>query len=186
MRSRTFWIGVIAGVVVSVLIGLFVVPVLGLFEMTATGGPGLLDWWGDTNWESSLVWRAPDEAIPASANPDEGMEHYASTCLECHGAPNAEGAEWAQRMQPMPPELWEEDTQEMSDGKLFHIIKGGVRMTGMPAFGPDHGDADIWNMVAFVRKLNDLSDEQKQKLSQASQRYEHEHYREGHEEEKPE
>ncbi|MGJ0531920.1 MAG: c-type cytochrome [Methylocystis sp.] len=50
-----------------------------------------------------------------------------------------------------------------SDGavaELFWIIKNGVKMTAMPAFGPTHQDEQIWNIVAFVRRLPRLSAEQ--------------------------
>ncbi|MGJ0559224.1 c-type cytochrome [Methylocystis sp.] len=33
-------------------------------------------------------------------------------------------------------------------------------MTAMPAFGPTHQDEQIWNIVAFVRRLPRLSAEQ--------------------------
>lgn len=184
MRSGAFWVGVLGGALAAALIGLFAVPKLGLFDMSATGSPGILDWWGNTNWESSLEWRAPDTELPATADADEGLEHYAATCLECHGAPDAERAEWAHHMQPTPPKLWEKGTQGMSDGQLFHVIREGVRMTGMPAFGPEHAEKDIWNMVAFVRQLNDLTPEQKRRLQEAEETEKEHHHHEhsgGHE-----
>jgi mono/diheme cytochrome c family protein len=160
MRSRAFWIGVLGGIVASVLIGLFALPALGLFDMTASGGSGLLDWWGHTNWERSLKWRAPETEIPASADATRGEEHYHMTCLQCHGAPGTTAAEWADHMQPKPPKLWEQHTQQMSDGELFYVISKGVRMTGMPAFGPNHSDEEIWNIVAFVRQLDQRAGKQ--------------------------
>ena len=46
-------------------------------------------------------------------------------------------------------------TQELSDGELFAIIKNGVRLTGMPAWGDvaGHDDADNWKLVHFIRHL---------------------------------
>ena len=41
--------------------------------------------------------------------------------------------------------------QEWSSAELFWIIKNGIKMTGMPAFGPTHQDEQIWNIVGFVR-----------------------------------
>ena len=43
------------------------------------------------------------------------------------------------------------------DGELFWILKHGIKMTGMAAWGPTHNDNLIWNMVAFLRKLPGLS-----------------------------
>ena len=46
---------------------------------------------------------------------------------------------------------WRE--RELSDGELFYIIKNGVRMTGMPAWGGEGDDADNWKLVHFIRHL---------------------------------
>ena len=35
----------------------------------------------------------------------------------------------------------------------FWIIKNGIEMTGMPAFGGSHSDEEIWDMLAFVNRL---------------------------------
>ena len=40
------------------------------------------------------------------------------------------------------------------------MIQNGIRMTGMPAFGPTHTDEQIWNIVAFLRRMHELSPEQ--------------------------
>ena len=36
-------------------------------------------------------------------------------------------------------------------------MKNGIRMTGMPAWGPTHTDAQIWELVAFMKRLPELS-----------------------------
>jgi mono/diheme cytochrome c family protein len=173
MKKPQLWIGVLVGMVLAALVGLFAVPASGIVRMTSMGQTDLLDWWGQTCWESSLRWRASDASIPASADSAEGFEHYASTCLQCHGAPGIGPVAWSQHMRPRPPELWENSTQEMTDGQLFYVIRNGVRMTGMPAFGEDHEDADIWNIVAFVRQLPNPSPAQQKRLQEAAQQYSH-------------
>ena len=47
------------------------------------------------------------------------------------------------------------DTQDLTDGELFYIIKDGVRFTGMPGWGGE--DEDNWKLVLFVRHLPALS-----------------------------
>ena len=47
------------------------------------------------------------------------------------------------------------DTQKLSDGELFAIIRDGVRLTGMPAW--DHPDEDNWALVHFIRHLPKLT-----------------------------
>lgn len=39
----------------------------------------------------------------------------------------------------------------------FWIIKHGIKMSAMPAWGGSHDDATIWSMVAFLRKLPDMT-----------------------------
>lgn len=175
MKSGKFWLGIIAGVIVSALVGFFLLPNLGLFPVTATGEANLLDWWGHANLESYLEHQVPENSIPAEADPAEGFEHYRAMCLHCHGGPDARRQEWAEHMLPKPPKLWEEEVQkEMSDGALFYIVKHGIRMTGMPAFGPIHRDEDIWNMVAFIRQLDQLTDQQQHELQERASQFGHE------------
>ena len=42
----------------------------------------------------------------------------------------------------------------------FWVIKHGVKMTGMPAWGASHDDDVIWSLVAFLNKLPQLSPQQ--------------------------
>ena len=50
--------------------------------------------------------------------------------------------------------------------ETFWIIKHGIKMTAMPAWGKTHDDRLIWDMVAFVRKLPGLSPAQYQAITQ--------------------
>ncbi len=173
MANRSFWIGLFVGLVAAALLGLFVLPFLGVFDATAVGGPGFLNWWGEQNMESNIRWHAPDAKIPTQADVDEGLHHYAATCRECHGAPGVSGEEWARKMLPAPPKLWEKETQEMSDGELYYAVANGLSSTGMPAFGTTHKSDELWNIVALVRHLNSLSDEQQKELQEQPEEHHH-------------
>ena len=172
MKSGAFWAGIIGGLFIAVVVAL-VLPFIGVFDMTATGSKNILDWWGGTNLESTIENRAPKTALPTSANVDAGFEHYRGTCLHCHGAPDAPREGWAKSMLPMPPELWHEEQQKMADGELFYVINNGIRMSGMPAFGSEHGPEDIWNIVAMVKQLPKLTEPQKQQLQETAAGYDH-------------
>ncbi len=170
MKSGSFWIGMVSGLVIAVIVAA-VLPMLGVFDMTATGSKNILDWWGETNLKSTLEKRASTATIPSTASVEEGFNHYKATCLHCHGAPEASREGWARSMLPLPPELWHKEHQQMSDGEIFYIISNGIRMSGMPAFGPEHPDEDIWNMVAMVRHLPELTKPQQQQLQQTAAGY---------------
>jgi hypothetical protein len=43
--------------------------------------------------------------------------------------------------------------------ELFWVVKNGIKMTGMPSFGvAGVPDPEIWNIVAFLKKLPTVSD----------------------------
>jgi hypothetical protein len=51
--------------------------------------------------------------------------------------------------------------------ELFWIMKHGIRMTGMPAWG-DHSDDELWATVAFIEKLPGMTEQDYAKLVAAS------------------
>jgi len=61
-------------------------------------------------------------------------------------------------MYPRPPDMRQQATQAQSDGELYYTINNGVRLSGMPAFGPPGDkDTDSWKLVCFVRHLPQLT-----------------------------
>lgn len=88
-----------------------------------------------------------------------GFEHFHTTCRLCHGAPDFRSLEFASGMNPRPPNLQRIQVQKETDGELYWIIKNGIRMTGMPAFGPTHNDEQLWEIIAFLRQLPDMTRE---------------------------
>ncbi len=46
------------------------------------------------------------------------------------------------------------------------MVKNGIKMTGMPAFGVTHTDDEVWAIVAFARKMGKLSPQQYQAMVQ--------------------
>ena len=69
-------------------------------------------------------------------------------------------------MYPRPTDLRSDDTQGMSDGELYWVIKNGVRWSGMPAFGKpgDDDDEHVWKIVAYVRHLPKLTPQEQQEV----------------------
>jgi len=71
-------------------------------------------------------------------------------CTSCHLAPGMKDTELRPGLYPRPPNLSE---GEVEPREAFWIIKHGLKMTAMPAWGLSHDDATIWSMVAFLQKL---------------------------------
>jgi mono/diheme cytochrome c family protein len=85
----------------------------------------------------------------------EGRAHFADHCATCHANDGSGQTEVGRNLYPKAPDMRAERTQNLTDGELFGIIKNGVRLTGMPAWGDaaGHDDADNWKLVHFIRHL---------------------------------
>ena len=69
-------------------------------------------------------------------------------CSVCHLAwHEADGV--SRGLYPRAPELRRKT--DLTPAEQFWIIKHGVKMTGMPAWGVTHNDEMLWDVVALVR-----------------------------------
>ena len=112
--------------------------------------------------EQSIAYHSKGIQPPSLTNPrmiSSGFEHFHATCRLCHGAPGSPSLEFASGMNPRPPDLKTGEVQEGSDGELYWIVRNGIKMTGMPAFGPTHKEEELWGIVAFLRQLPKLTPE---------------------------
>lgn len=104
--------------------------------------------------ERSVEQRAETIAVPGNLDDPEvilkGAGQYAAMCTSCHLAPGMKDTELRPGLYPRPPNLSE---GEVEPREAFWIIKHGLKMTAMPAWGLSHDDATIWSMVAFLQKL---------------------------------
>ena len=79
-------------------------------------------------------------------------------CVHCHGAPGVEWSKFSEGLNPGPPDL--KDVADDPAQEIFWVIKNGIKMTGMPSFGKiEVPDQEIWSIVAFVKKLKTVSEE---------------------------
>jgi mono/diheme cytochrome c family protein len=160
----------LAGILFSVAV-LLVVLALGVINVGADVKPGLI--------ERTLAPWARDRSVasraPQAKGPDDGQavaiatgfDLYRENCVMCHGAPGVAGADLSKGLNPPAPSLGKEENNT-PDGELFWVIKHGIRMTAMPAFGPTHTDEEIWKIVAFIRHLPDLTPQGRDALQAAT------------------
>jgi hypothetical protein len=52
------------------------------------------------------------------------------SCLERSGE-----TEIGKNLYPKAPDMRQRETQSLTEGELYYIIRNGVRMTGVPAWG---------------------------------------------------
>jgi mono/diheme cytochrome c family protein len=84
-----------------------------------------------------------------------GAGNYEAMCVGCHLQPGVEQTELSFGLYPAPPQFVRKRPDDPA--AAFWVIKHGVKMSGMPAWGKSMNDESIWGMVAFLRKLPDLS-----------------------------
>src|SRR4051794_32714024 len=133
----------------------------------------------ETVRERSIETRASDVQPPASLDDPRliaiGAGHYSEMCTGCHLAPGKEETEIRAGLYPKPPNLAK---LGMFDGpaETFWVIKHGIKMTGMPAWGVTHDDEAIWGMVAFIKQLPSMTPAKYTELTAGSEEGEsHEH-----------
>jgi mono/diheme cytochrome c family protein len=117
--------------------------------------------------DRSIEVRARNIEVPelrSGARIAAGARSYAALCVSCHLAPGTTKSALRPGLYPHPPNLAQEAPRDAR--RAFWSIKHGIKMSAMPAWGKSLDDAAIWDIVAFVRKLPEMSPEAYQQLSQ--------------------
>ena len=110
--------------------------------------------------DRSIRVRSENLQVPDLKDPQlvlQGAGQYAAMCTGCHLAPGVEDSEMRSGMYPQPPNL---SKVRVDPRNAFWVIKHGIKMSAMPAWGASHGDATIWSLVAFLQKLPVLTPQQ--------------------------
>src|ERR1700761_619831 len=84
-----------------------------------------------------------------------GAQRYSALCSGCHLAPGMAKSEIRTGMYPHPPSLAQEEPQEAR--RAFWIVKHGIKMSAMPSWSKVMDDDAIWEVVAFVRKMPEMT-----------------------------
>ena len=82
-----------------------------------------------------------------------GRAAYTGSCGACHGASGDGKGAFGQATYPKATSLTSEDAKKKSDAELFWITKNGLSFTAMPGFSGQYDDPTIWQMVQYVRAL---------------------------------
>ena len=154
-------------VVALVLTGTLAFIYSGTFNVAATAKDSdLIEWLVETTRKNSILARSENIAVPTHEDEPSvaaGGKAFDEMCAYCHGAPGKKPFVAAGDMNPAPPDL-ADLAPRRTPAALFWVIKHGIRMTGMPAWGPSHSDAQIWELVAFLQRLPELSPDAYAKL----------------------
>jgi len=148
----------------------------GFYPMGADDHHNDLTYWAlETLRERSIARAANNIQVPNDLDSSErllaGGADYNDMCAGCHLKPGVNQSDFTLGLYPEPPNLTrpenfqDDDTVEMLARQRFWIIKHGIKASGMPAWGAGHDDERIWNMVAFLQRLPELSSPQYQILT---------------------
>ena len=118
--------------------------------------------------DHSIAVRSQDVVVPDFRDErmvSKGAGQYAAMCVNCHLAPGMNDSEIRPGLYPQPPNLSE---TRVDPKRAFWVVKHGLKMSGMPAWGLGHDDDALWSIVAFVTRLPGLSEEHyKQMVAEA-------------------
>nr|WP_254656531.1 c-type cytochrome [Roseovarius sp. 217] len=105
------------------------------------------------------------ESTPEAADIAQGEDLYREYCAACHGADLEGQPDWRSAgpdgVLPAPPHDETGHTWHHPDGVLFDYTKLGGKAalalqgvefeSGMPGFGDQLSDAEIWNIIAYIQ-----------------------------------
>jgi mono/diheme cytochrome c family protein len=159
---------VLAVIALLVVVGaVSLVVYMGTYNVAAdTPHTQVVFWLLNTGRERSVAVRAADIVVPSdladSSRVVSGAGEYSEMCSGCHLAPGMRRTEISRGLYPRAPEL--RRGSHLSPAEEFWVVKHGLKMTGMPAWGVTHDDELLWDVVAFLRKLPELTPDQYQAL----------------------
>jgi mono/diheme cytochrome c family protein len=128
----------------------------------------------ETVRDRSIRSRAGAVVVPAlddAALIRSGAGNYSSMCVDCHLSPGAAETELSLGLYPTPP-AWSA-LAKTDPRDAFWVIKHGIKMSGMPAWGKSMDDKYIWGMVAFMGQFPGMSAERYRELVASSGGHSH-------------
>lgn len=154
---KIFWLGFLAAIFVLPL-GVATYFRLGFADVQSDAPPSA--------WESKIMSVAVRQAIvrratqqpPADLENEErlveGGKLYVNGCTGCHGGlGKPPGKDWSHF--PPVPQLPASGTHYTA-AQSYWIVKHGIRMTAMSAYGPFYSEQQLWGIAAFLQNIRSL------------------------------
>ncbi len=134
----------------------------------------------ETLRDRSISAHSKDIRVPEVNDAESSVmafSHYHEMCRLCHGAPGYLPEEFAKGLYPSPPDMTSGHLKkELSQAEIYWIAEYGIKLTGMPAFGPTHDEKELWGLVALVTKIPQMSPEDyRRQVQKMDQKEEGEH-----------
>ncbi|WP_420605383.1 c-type cytochrome [Novosphingopyxis sp.] len=156
------WAFIAGGVTAGVLAGIGALAVVefGLYDIAAAQPHNkMVSWAIHQTFKKSVRLRAGSISPPPSFTEEQvvsGFRQYQADCMMCHGGPGISRAAWVKGLEPTPPFLLDSG-ERWTPAQLDYILEEGVKMTAMPSWGETRSREQIWDLVAFLQALPDIS-----------------------------
>jgi thiosulfate dehydrogenase len=157
---KTFLLGLVLGFA-AVLTGAYLYFSLG-YAPVATSAPPML--FEERMAKMALHARIAKEAPSSTAVPaDEGnllagAQLYREHCAVCHGLNGRSETATAKGMFPKPPQFFQgHGVTDDPVGETYWKAKNGIRLTGMPAYGPSVSEQQLWQVSLLLAHADKLS-----------------------------
>ena len=114
--------------------------------------------------KQSVKRQARNVKVPELDDPEKvhlGLKDFQEMCVTCHGAPGTPESEINKGLYPKAPNL-AEAAKDWTPAELYVITKHGIKMSGMPAWGPTHSEDELWALVAFLKLFPTMPTEEYQ------------------------
>ena len=128
------------------------------FDLSALPEPGRFETFIATKGKRWLVYRESrtaelHEPPATSVSLSSAGLTFQAVCAMCHGFDGHTPSAIAKGLSPRTPDLGSAEVQHWTDPELFWIIRNGIRLSGMPAFGKQLSNEQVWDLVHYLRSL---------------------------------
>ena len=99
-----------------------------------------------------------ESPVPADeVNLLAGAHVYMENCAVCHGVPGKEQSAIGKGEFPKPPHLFNgKGVTDDEPGESYWKVANGIRLTGMPGFGPQLSTTEMWQVSLLVAHADKL------------------------------
>lgn len=158
---RNFIIGVIVAVV-AIAAAVLIYTRAGFAPVAADEPPGAAEKFIlGGSLDPSINRHAPHTAFPLDvndANIIQGIKVYQMNCANCHGGVDRKPSAMGLSLFPQAPQFLARHRNLDDPGWFtFYEIKHGIRRTGMPPWGKQLSDDDMWKLTMFLENTENLS-----------------------------
>ncbi len=127
------------------------ISVLSLLALAVGAGLMVLAWTGASS--PGLDLSTPNPIAASTNSLLSGEAVYESRCLSCHGVDGNGDGPAGEGLMPPPANFHALHALIHPDAQLFNWIDRGKSGTGMPAFGDELTDAQIWDAINYLQAM---------------------------------